>query len=93
MDSVSLWMGCLDRTHPVGQFMFFYNRIKDKLKVLYWEGNGFCLLYKRLEKGRFKIPREVHSLAITADELRWLLQGIDFKKLPKPKVLSVKTYA
>jgi hypothetical protein len=51
------------------------------------------LLYKRLEKGRFQIPREAHSLSISSDELRWLLQGIDFKSLPKPKVFSVKTYA
>lgn len=76
-----------------GTVYVFRNRVKDKLKILYWDGNGFCLLYKRLEKGRFKIPREAHSFSISPDELRWLLQGIDFKKLPKPKVLSIKTYA
>lgn len=84
--------GELEENPSCGTVYVFCNRVKDKLKILYWDGNGFCLLYKRLEKGRFKIPREAHSLAITADELRWLLQGIDFKKLPKPKVLAVKTY-
>ncbi len=76
-----------------GTLYVFCNRVRDKLKILYWDGNGFCLLYKRLEKGRFKIPATAHSLRINPDELRWLLQGIDFKSLPKPKVLSLKGYA
>jgi transposase len=84
--------GELGENPSCGTLYIFCNRVKDKLKILYWDGNGFCLLYKRLEKGRFKVPREAHSLAITADELRWLLQGIDFKKLPKPKVMSIRTY-
>lgn len=84
--------GELDENPSCGTIYVFCNRVKDKLKILYWDGNGFCLLYKRLEKGRFKIPKEVPSLSINPDELRWLLQGIDFKKLPKPKVFSVKTY-
>jgi transposase len=75
-----------------GSLYVFCNRMKDKCKILYWDGNGFCLLYKRLEKGRFKIPVAASSVLITPDELRWLLQGIDFKKLPKPKTLLVKSY-
>lgn len=85
--------GELDENPSCGTVYVFCNRIKDKLKILYWDGNGFCLLYKRLEKGRFKIPKERYSFSISLDELRWLLQGIDFKKLPKPKVFSVKSYA
>jgi transposase len=84
--------GDLGENPSCGTVYVFCNRAKDKLKLLYWDGNGFCLLYTRLEKGRFKIPRESHSLSISSDELRWLLQGIDFKSLPKPKVLEVKTY-
>ena len=80
----------LDENPSCGTVYVFCNRIKDKLKILYWDGNGFCLLYKRLEKGRFKIPKERHSFSISFDELRWLLQGIDFKKLPKPKVFFSK---
>lgn len=85
--------GVLGKNPSCGTVYVFCNRFKDKLKILYWDGNGFCLLKKRLEKGRFKIPNGDPSLSISSDELRWLLQGIDFKKLPKPKVLSVKTYA
>ena len=89
----SLVDGELGENPSCGTVYVFCNRLKDKLKILYWDGNGFCLLYKRLEKGRFKVPLECHSLCISPDELHWLLQGIDFKKRPKPKVLAVKTYA
>jgi len=85
--------GELSENPSCGAVYVFCKRVKDKLKILYWDGNGFCLLYKRLEKGRFKIPKDSLSLPISADELRWLMQGIDFKKLPKPNVLSIKTYA
>ena len=85
--------GELGQKPSCGTVYVFCNRSKDKLKILYWDGSGFCLLYKRLEKGRFKIPKEAPYLSINTDDLHWLLQGIDFKVLPKPKVLTVKTYA
>ena len=85
--------GVLDQNPSCGTLYVFCNKSRDKMKVLYWDGNGFCLLYKRLEKGRFKVPKEPHSLSISPDELRWLLQGIDFKRVPKPAVLSFKSYS
>jgi hypothetical protein len=42
----------------------FYNKQYDKLKMLYWHKNGFNLLYKRLEKERFKIPKLVAARCI-----------------------------
>jgi len=57
----------------------FINRRRDKIKILYWEKNGFCLWYKRLEKQRFKWPVD-HSgatLTLTGQELNWLLDGFD----------------
>ena len=41
----------------IGKVYVFCNRSRDKIKLLYWDGNGFCLLYKRLDKGRFRIPK------------------------------------
>ena len=75
-----------------GSVYVFCNRGRDKCKVLYWDGNGFCLLYKRLEKGRFKLPPHGEPLDLRVGELRWLLQGLDFKNLPKPAEISVNLY-
>jgi transposase len=85
--------GDLGENPSCGNIYVFCNRVRDKIKILYWDGNGFCLLYKRLEKGRFKIPVEGQSLTISTDGFRWLMQGIDLKKLPKPQVLTVEKYA
>lgn len=57
----------------------FINRGRDKIKILYWEKNGFCLWYKRLEKQRFKWPADQAgtTLTLTGEELNWLLDGFD----------------
>ena len=56
----------------------FCGRRKDRIKALYWEGNGFVLLYKRLENGSFQW--------LTAQQYRWLMEGlqIDQPKAHKP---------
>ena len=50
-----------------------------RLKVLYWDRNGFCLWQKRLEQDRFPWPKEVGAVrSITTEQLGLLLEGIDF---------------
>lgn len=57
----------------------FYNRQKDKVKCLWWDKNGFVLYYKRLERGRYKIPSLSDEILFLSDEqLSWLLAGLDF---------------
>jgi len=59
----------------------FSNRRKDTLKILYWDGNGFCLWMKKLESDRFPFPiDEYESMELTREKLRWLLRGIDFRR-------------
>lgn len=59
----------------------FYNRARNRIKILGWHGNGFCLLYKRLEKGKF-ITREVEGkIAIDVKQLNWLIAGLDWHLL------------
>lgn len=60
----------------------FCNRQRDKLKILHWEHNGFWLLYRRLERGKFQWPAETGSepIKISRRELRWLLDGLSLKQ-------------
>lgn len=57
----------------------FYNKSKNKLKLLGWHGNGFALLYKRLEKGRFTISKKNNS--INEEQLSWLLAGLNWEEM------------
>jgi len=72
----------------------FYNKSRDKLKALVWDNNGFVMIYKRLEKGRFKIPRNISSntITITQQELRWLMAGLDFTTLSRNPALMFSDY-
>lgn len=60
----------------------FINWRRDKLTILYWEKNGFCLWYKRLEKQRFKWPvdHSVTTITLDGEQLKWLLDGFDLWK-------------
>jgi len=50
-----------------------------RLKILYWDRNGFCLWQKRLEEDHFPWPKEAgQARSITRDQLTMLLDGIDF---------------
>ena len=65
----------------------FCGRRCDRIKALYWEGNGFVLLYKRLESGSFQWPRNGEEVRkLTAQQYRWLMEGlqIDQPKAHKP---------
>ncbi len=75
-----------------GTAYIFCNRGRDKAKILVWDLNGFVLLYKRLEKGRFKIPGEQEKMILENRHLRWLLDGLDLLHLPKRPHFSFKTY-
>ncbi len=61
----------------------FFNRSKNKLKILYWDKSGFALWYKRLEEERFKIPKHIEGshLTLSSKELEWLLEGYDITKM------------
>ena len=61
-------------------FLFCGKRC-DRLKALLWEGDGFVLLYKRLESGRFQWPRtESECRPITWQEFRWLMEGLQIEQ-------------
>lgn len=67
----------------------FCGRRSDRIKGLIWEKDGFLLLYKRLEQGRFMWPRnEVEVRNLTPQQFRWLMEGLTIE--PKQSVKQVK---
>ena len=69
---------------PFSNTLFlFCGRKRDRIKALYWEGNGFLLLYKRLEQGAYQWPRnENEARELTPQQYRWLMEGL---KVNQPK--------
>jgi transposase len=60
----------------------FTNRRRDRLRLLYWDRNGFALWLKRLEKDRFPWPASGDAtIAVSRRELGWLLDGLDYFRL------------
>jgi transposase len=72
-------------------FLFCGHR-RDRMKALYWEGDGFVLLYKRLERGSFQWPRDTEAVRnITPQEFRWLLEGLSLNQPKAVKKIEVQT--
>jgi transposase len=71
-----------------GHLFVFIGKRADKMKVLWWDKDGWALFYKRLERGTFRIPHEIgeaRQLEIAASELGLILEGIDLKGVKRQK--------
>ena len=67
----------------------FCGRKKDRFKALYWDKDGFILLYKRIEKGNLQWPRNQEEVKkLTSQELRWLLEGLSIQQ---PKAIKTSS--
>jgi transposase len=75
-----------------GNLFVFRNRRGDKLKIFYWDSDGFAQWYKRLEEGTFRFPRLLEgqpSVEVRASELAMLLVGIDLRSIQRVKRFKV----
>ena len=64
----------------------FCGRKKDRYKALYWDRDGFMLLYKRIENGNLQWPKDQDEVKkLTSQELRWLLEGLSIQQ---PKAIK-----
>lgn len=71
-----------------GHLFVFRSRGGDRLKVLYWDADGYCIWYKRLEEGTFKMPKleaDQKSVELRASELAMILDGIDLASVKRGK--------
>jgi transposase len=70
-----------------GHLFVFRNRRGDRVKLLFWDTDGFLILYKRLEKGTFRFPTpheaEAASVTVTATDLIMLLDGVDLQSVKR----------
>jgi len=78
---------------PLSRHLFlFAGRGKDRLKILYWDTDGFAIWYKRLEEGTFRLPtpkKAGASVELKASELAMLLAGIDLTSIKRRKRFAV----
>lgn len=84
-DSLSGIVSSQMRGHVLdGSIFIFLNRSRTHIKLLHWEGDGFALYYKRLERGTYELPVQDGtgmSMHLTYQQLQFMLQGVALKKI------------
>ncbi|HLF51556.1 IS66 family insertion sequence element accessory protein TnpB [Flavobacterium sp.] len=68
-----------------GDLFIFVNKRKTQLKLLHWQGDGYAVFYKRLEKGTYELPTLNSNLSceINSEQLLFMLQGVALKTVQK----------
>ena len=70
----------------LGDVFIFLSRGRNKIKLLHWQGDGFCIFSKRLEKGTFEIPKQSSSqnaMELSPHQLQFILEGIILSSVKK----------
>ena len=75
-----------------GSLFVFANKRADRLKLLYWDGDGYALWHKRLEIGRFSLPKppqDAVRIEISPVDLAMILSGIDLASVKRKKRFKI----
>ena len=70
----------------LGDVFIFLSRSRNRIKILHWQGDGFCIYSKRLEKGTFELPEKKaveKSVSISAQQLQLIIAGITLSSVKK----------
>ena len=74
-----------------GSVFVFLNKPRTHIKLLYWDGDGFALFYKRLERGKYPLTTHCNpSKEVKREELLILLEGLSFEKMRRGKRYKMK---
>lgn len=95
INGLSAAIGDIFGESPMSRHLFlFYNKARDKVKLIFWDRNGFVLYYKRLEKGRFKINKSLDkkTIELTENQLHWLFAGLDFELMNEFNEINYSEY-
>jgi transposase len=70
-----------DKKISTGAMFVFRGKRSDKIKILWWDGQGFCLFYKCLNRGKFTWPKagDSNNIRVTKAQLSMLIEGIDWR--------------
>lgn len=71
----------------------FLSRNRDRVKILYWDRDGYALWYKRLEAGIFKVEQKLEYEEITGVDLSQLLEGMDLSRIKLRKSAESGLYS
>lgn len=76
----------LGRNPLSGDVFVFMNRRRNQVKLLHWEGDGFSIYYKRLERGTYELPelsKTANHVELTNDALLFILRGISLRSIKR----------
>ena len=76
----------LGKNPLTGDLFIFINRRRRQIKMLHWQGDGFAVFYKRLEKGTYEIlhaGNDPKSILLSPEKLLFILQGVKLKSVKK----------
>jgi transposase len=77
-----------------GAVYVFRAKRADRIKLIFWDGTGVCLMAKRLEDGEFRWPKVQDGvLRLTAAELSALLEGLDWRRVHEARQTAVPSVA
>ena len=96
-DSLAVLISATIGQNPLSGHLFvFLNRSHDRVKIMFWDRSGYCLYYKRLEVGTFRLPirtddsRNSGSGELSLPDLLLMLEGIDLSDARRRKRFSLQ---
>jgi len=78
-----------------GHLFVFFNRRGDRVKIMFWDRSGFCIWYKRLEQGVFRLPQSIVNTPnpeVEVTDLSLILEGIDLSSARRRKRFVLSAY-